>query len=91
MRVVDPHRPPLTEGYEAQLLAEAGDQMQARRDVVAELLVAGSGAFEDAGRRHVHVGAGALHVEEGGVEPGQPVAIHSEIFAQDSPGPAKRL
>ena len=39
--VVDPDRAALVEGHEAQLLAEARHQVQARGDVVAELLVAG--------------------------------------------------
>ena len=81
VRVVDPDRPALVEGDEAQLLAEARDQVQARGDVVAELLVGGRRALEDDRRGDVHVGAGALHVEERGVEPGQPVGSHASIFA----------
>ena len=64
VRVVDPDRPALAEGDEAQLLAEARHQVQARGDVVAELADAGRRALEDAGRGDVHVGAGALHVQE---------------------------
>ena len=41
--VVDPDRPALAEGDEAQLLAEAGDEVQARGDVVAELAWLGAG------------------------------------------------
>ena len=40
VRVVDPDRPALVEGDEAQLLAEARHQVQPRVDVVAELRVA---------------------------------------------------
>ena len=43
MGVVDPDRAALVEGDEAQLLAEARDQVQARGDVVAELLWVGAG------------------------------------------------
>ena len=62
--VVDPDRPALVEGDEAQLLAEARHQVQARLDVVAELVVGGRRALEDDRRGDVHVGAGPLHVEE---------------------------
>ena len=41
--VVDPDRAALAEGHEAELLAEARDEVKARGDVVAELLVAGGG------------------------------------------------
>ena len=81
VRVVDPDRPALAEGDEAQLLAEARHQVQARGDVVAELVVGGRRALEDDRRGDVHVGAGALHVEEGRIEPGQPVGAHAAIFA----------
>ena len=87
VRIVNPDRPALAEGDEAQLLAEARHQVQARGDVVAELFVAGRRPLEDAGRGDVHVGAGALHVKKGGIEPGQPVSTHSRIFAQ-APSPA---
>ena len=79
--VVDPDRAPLVEGDEAQLLAEARDQVQARGDVVAELVVGGRRALEDAGRGDVHVGAGALHVQEGSIESGQSFGAHGFIFA----------
>ena len=62
--VVDPDRAALAEGDEAQLLAEAGDEVQARLDVVAELLVARRRALEDDRRGDVHVGAASLQVEE---------------------------
>ena len=86
VRVVDPDRPALVEGDEAQLLAEARHQVQARADVVAELGVGRRRALEDAGRGDVHVGAGALHVEEGGIESGQsfglPTRSSSHTVAQ---------
>ena len=66
---------PWSKRHEAQLLAEAGHQVQPRGDVVAELLVGGRGPLEDDRRGDVHVGALPLHVEERGVEPGQPVGI----------------
>jgi hypothetical protein len=54
-RVVDPERPPHLEPRERQLLAIAGDQMQARLDVLGELLARGRRALEDHDRAHVHV------------------------------------
>ena len=74
--VVDPDRPALAEGHEAQLLAEARDEVEARGDVLAELLVAGGRALEDRRRGDVHVGALSLHVQERGVEPGEPILTH---------------
>ena len=74
--VVDPDRPALVEGDAAQLLAEAGDEVQARLDVVAEFLVRGRRAVEDDRRGDVHVGAASLQVEEGGVESGESVPVH---------------
>ncbi len=74
--VVDPDRAALVEGDEAQLLAEARDEVQARGDVVAELRVARRRPLEDDRRGDVHVGAGSLHVEERGVEPSQPIFTH---------------
>jgi len=59
-RVVDPDRATLVEGDEAELLAEAGDQVQARLDLVAELFMRGRRALEDDRRGDVHVGAGAF-------------------------------
>ena len=85
--VVDPDRPALVEGHEAQLLAEARDEVQARVDVVAELLVGRRRALEDDRRGDVHVGAASLHVEERGVEAGQPILTHSLIFAHGAEAP----
>jgi len=80
-RVVDPYRAALSEGDRAQLLAKARHQVQARLEVVAELLVRGSRALEVADRGDVHVSARPLHVKKGGVESAQPVAVHGPIFA----------
>src|SRR5204862_2643368 len=72
LRVVDPHWPTLAEGDEAELLAEPGDEVQPRRDVVAKLVVTGRRALEQRRRGDVHLGRSLLHVEERGVEPGKP-------------------
>ncbi len=74
--VVDPDRAALAEGDEAELLAEARDEVQARLDVVAELFVGRRRAVEDDHRGDVHVGAASLHVEECGVESGQAIRAH---------------
>ena len=83
--VVDPDRPPLGEGDEAQFLAESRHQVQARGDVIAEFLVARRLAAEDRGRGDVHMGAGALQVEERGVQAGEAFGLrHKFIFAHGS-------
>ena len=74
--VVDPDRAALVEGDEAELLAEARDQVQPRLQVGAELVVGRRRAVEDHRRGDVHVGAVALEVQEGGVEAGEAVQIH---------------
>ena len=79
--VVDPDRAALAEGDEAELLAEAGDEVQARLDVVAELFVGRRRAVEEDHRGDVHVGAASLHMEECGVESGQAICAHGLIFA----------
>ena len=55
LRVVDPLRPALAVGDEAQLLAKAGHQVQARVDVLAKLVVLGRRALEHGRRGDVHV------------------------------------
>ena len=82
VRVVDPDRAALAEGDEAELLTEAGDEVQARLDVVAELFVARRRAIEEDHRGDVHVGAASLQVEECGVESGQPIRAHRRIFSR---------
>ena len=79
--VVDPDRAPLAERDEAKLLAEPRDEVEARLDVVAELVVGRRRAVEDDRRGDVHVGTAALHVEECGVEAGEAIRAHGLIFA----------
>ena len=86
VRVVDPHRAPLAERHVRELLAVARHEMQARLDRVDELLVAGRLSLEDQHRRHVHVRAAALEVQEAGIEGGQAVAIgHVPILTRRRP------
>jgi hypothetical protein len=81
VRVVDPDRTPLSERHEAELLAEPRHEVEARLDVVAKLFVARRRPVEDDHRGDVHVGAAALHVEEGRVESGESVRAQGFIFA----------
>lgn len=64
VRVVDPDRPPLTEGHEPELLAEAGNAVQPGFDVVAKLEVGRGGPLEQRGRGDVHVRPIPLQMEE---------------------------
>ena len=73
--IVDPDGATLSEGDEAQLLPEARHQVKPRGDVVAELLVGGRRALEQGRRGDVHVGGAVLQVEEGGVQPAEPVPV----------------
>ena len=68
LRIVDPLRPALSERDRAQLLAEAGDQVQARLDVLTELVVGRRRALEQGRRGDVHVRRAVLEVEKRGVE-----------------------
>jgi hypothetical protein len=81
LRVVDPAGATLGERDEAQLLAEPGHQVKPRRDVVAELVVAGRRTLEQRRRGDVHVRRPALQVQERGVEARQPVVAHALIFS----------
>ena len=81
VRVVDPDRAALVERDEPQLLAEAGDEVQPRFEVVAELVEVRRRAVEDHRRGDVHVGSVALQVEEGRVEAGQAIETHAYIFS----------
>ena len=81
VRVVDPDRPALVERDEPQLLAEAGDEMEARLEVVAELPEVRRRALEDHRRGDVHVSSVALQVEEGRIQAGQPIETHAYIFS----------
>jgi hypothetical protein len=80
--VVYPHRAALAKRHEAQLLAEAGDEVQTRADVLAELVVVGRRTLEDDRRGHMHMRARPFHVEERGVESGQPILSHAGIFSR---------
>ena len=80
LRVVDPLRPALAVGDEAQLLAEPGDEVQPRGDVVAELVVFGRRALEQGGRGDVHVGRALLEVQERGIEAREAVVGHALMF-----------
>ena len=66
-RVVDPHRLARLEWRERELLPEARHQVQARSDVLHELVVAGRRAFEDQDGADVHVRAVILLGQEAGV------------------------
>ena len=74
--VVDPARAALAEGDEPQLLAEAGDQVQARGDVLAQLVVVGRRALEQRGRGDVHVRGPPLEVQERGVQACEAIGVH---------------
>ena len=74
LRVVDPDGAPLVEGDEAQALAEARDEMQARGDVLAEVVVVRGRTLEDQGGGDVHVGRARLQMEKRGVKAGQAVS-----------------
>ncbi len=75
VRVVDPHRPRLGERRERELLAVARHEVQARVELLDELVVAGRLALEQQARADVHVRAGVLEREEGGVEAGEAVGV----------------
>ncbi len=76
VRVVDPGRAALPERHGGQALAVAGHEIEPAADVVDELGVARRTALEDEHLRDVHVRlAIALEMQEGGVEPGQPVGV----------------
>ena len=81
VRVVDPDRPALVEGDEPQLLAEAGDQVEPRLEVVAEVVEIGRRAFEDHRRGDVHVRPVALEMEERRVQAGEAIEAHAYIFS----------
>src|SRR3954453_19898977 len=75
VRVVDPHRPRLREGWEGELLPVARDEVEARGELGDKSLVPGRLALEEHAGADVHVGARVLEREERGVEPGQPVGV----------------
>ncbi len=63
------------ERREGELLAVAGDQMQARVELCDEVVVLGRLALEEHAGAHVHVRARVLEREEGGVEAGEAVWV----------------
>jgi hypothetical protein len=75
VRIVDPHRAPLTQGDEPQALAVARDQVQPQRDLLDQVLVARGGSLEHGHAGHVHVRRVVLEVQERAVEPGEPISI----------------
>ena len=82
VRVVDPHRPRLGERRERELLPVARHEVHARVELLDELVVAGRLALEQQARADVHVGAGVLEREEGGVEAGEAIGVrHRPIVA----------
>ena len=76
VRVVDPLGPALAERDHAQLLAEAGHQVKARVDVVAQLVVGGGRPLEQGRGGDVHVGGASLEVQERRIEAGQAIGAH---------------
>ena len=81
--VVDPYRPALSERDEPELLAKPGHQMEPRRQVVTELLVARGGTLEHGRRGDVHVHRTGLEVQKRGVEAAEPVPVrHAQIISE---------
>ena len=86
--VVDPDRPALVEGDEAQLLAEARHQVQARGDVVAELRVGGRRRLRRRSSRRRACGRPARSMWRKEVSsPVSRFARHAFIFAHDCQAP----
>jgi hypothetical protein len=84
MGVVDPHRAALTERHERQPLPIARDQVQAREDVLDQLVVCRGASFEDRGTGDMHVGGAVLEMQKRAVEAGQAVGIrrHREVSVE---------
>jgi hypothetical protein len=80
--VVDPDGPALPEGDEAQLLAEAGDEVEPPGEMLAELLVVGRRALEERGGRDVHVRSRPLQVQERRIQSAEPVLSDGQMFPQ---------
>ena len=74
-RVVDPHRPPAVECREGELLPVARHQVKTLADLFEEVLHRRSRTFDDREPAHMHVRAGALLVQEGGVHRREPVEV----------------
>jgi hypothetical protein len=74
-RVVDPVRPPGRGRGEGELLAEAGDEVEAPANVIEQVVVARRRALEDHHAAHVHVRRRALVREKGDVERAEAVHV----------------
>src|SRR5204862_393943 len=74
------HRPPLLQRDERQPLPVARHEMQPALDLIDQLLVAGYAAVEHEHGADVHVGGVALEVEEGRIEPGEPVGSCHDLI-----------
>src|SRR5829696_4463474 len=74
-RIVDPEWPTGLDRRDGELLAEAGDEVQAALHVRQEVLVARRRALEDQDRAHVHMRARGLVREERRVDRTQPVHV----------------
>src|SRR2546429_695722 len=77
--VVDPEGPSGLQSWEGELLPEAWHQVEARANVVEEVLVARRRAFEDEHRAHVHVAGRGLVGQKRGVDRAEP--IHVRLLA----------
>ena len=73
--VVDPHRAAAVDGRVGELVAVAGNQVQAPADLLEELVHRRRGPLDDREAADVHVRDGALLVQEGGVDWGQPIEV----------------
>jgi hypothetical protein len=78
--VVDPDGPALSEGDEAQLLAEAGDEVEPAGEVLAELLVVRRRTLEERGGRDVHVRSRPLQVQERRIQSAEPILSDGQMF-----------
>ena len=77
VRVVDPARPSLAERHERELLPVARHEVEAGVDPRDDLVVRRRRPLESHDRAHVHVRGLVLQVQEGRVEPRQPVVRHA--------------
>src|SRR4029077_19261165 len=75
--VVGPERPPGLQWGHDELLAEAGDQVEAPAHVLDQVDVAGRWPLEDQDRADVHMAGGALVGQERGVDGRQSVEMAS--------------
>ncbi len=73
-RVVDPERAPRLQGRDGELLAEAGDEVEAAADVLDQVVVARRRTLEDQHPADVHVARIGLVAEKRGID--RTEAIH---------------